>query len=59
MMGGKPEFMGLHQTRENAEADIEALRGTKMADGWKIEKIPFLGWAWSCQECFRRTESRL
>jgi len=41
---GKSEFMGIHQTQEKAELDIEALRGTKMADGWMVAKVPLIGW---------------
>lgn len=44
MTDGKPQFMGLVQTREKAEADIEALRGTTMEGGWEIGQIPFIGW---------------
>jgi hypothetical protein len=43
---GKPEFMGLCQTREKAEEDIEALQGTAMADGWEIAPVPFMGWGY-------------
>lgn len=44
MSDGKPEFMGIHQTREKAEADIGALAGTALAEGWKIASVPFVGW---------------
>jgi hypothetical protein len=38
------EFLGLYQTREKAELDIEALAGTAMAEGWKVDRVPFVGW---------------
>ena len=39
-----PEFMGIYQTLEQAEADVEVLTETVMAGEWTITSVPFLGW---------------
>jgi hypothetical protein len=52
MKAGEPQFMGLHQTREKAVADIEVLAGTAMAEGWKVERILFIGWGMAAPGVF-------
>jgi hypothetical protein len=41
---GEPDFMGIYQTREKAEEDVDVLETTDLALGWKIVGLPFLGW---------------
>ena len=44
MADAKSEFMGIYQTREKAEADIEMLKGTSSEGGWNVTSVPFVGW---------------
>ena len=46
MRYGVPKFMGLFQTREKAEENVEALKGTAMQDGWRIDSVAFVGWGY-------------
>jgi hypothetical protein len=50
--GDAHEFLGFYQTREKAEADIEFLAETGMSEGWKVDRIPFVGWGQAAPEVF-------
>lgn len=44
VVGGEPQFMGIYQTREKAEAEVAALDGINHAGDWKVAGLPFIGW---------------
>jgi hypothetical protein len=51
LKGDKPEFLGLFQTREVAQENIQVLKELKtddfdMRDGWEIAAVPFVGWGY-------------
>jgi hypothetical protein len=44
MKDGEPEFMGIYQSQQKAEADCDALESTPSEFEWKVVGLPFLGW---------------
>jgi hypothetical protein len=42
---GEPNFMGLYQTNEAAEADRVIVSKNQPYD-WRVAPIPFLGWGY-------------
>jgi hypothetical protein len=44
MKDGEPEFMGIYQTEEKAEADAEVIEDVTLAEGWNVVGLPFHGW---------------
>ena len=44
LVDGKVEFLGLYQTEEKAQADIDVLK--PRGQEWKKASVPFLGWGY-------------
>lgn len=39
-----PEFMGVYETKEDAQKDAGALEGTAMGGDWRTDAVPLIGW---------------